>query len=90
VANTGPVIAPGEIDRLLQPFQQLAPDRVGDGEGLGLGLSIVAAIAKAHGVTLAARPRPYGGLDIHVTFAAPAPPPHGLQPGWRSTSVRQR
>jgi signal transduction histidine kinase len=77
VANTGPVIAPGEIDRLLQPFQRLTADRAGDGEGLGLGLSIVAAVAKAHGATITARPRPHGGLDIQVTFTASAPVPSG-------------
>jgi signal transduction histidine kinase len=69
VANTGPVVPAEEVDRLLQPFQRLAGDRLGHGEGLGLGLSIVAAIASAHGAALAVRPGADGGLEIRVRFA---------------------
>jgi len=54
VANTGPVIPPGEIGRLMQPFQRLAAGRSSDGDGHGLGLPIVRAIAVAHGATLTA------------------------------------
>ncbi|MFC0039494.1 sensor histidine kinase [Actinomadura rayongensis] len=73
VSNTGPVVPPEQIDRLLQPFQRLAAGRTGtDSDGLGLGLSIVAAIVKAHGAALRVRPRPGGGLDIEVAFALPA------------------
>jgi signal transduction histidine kinase len=74
VSNSGPVIPPGEVDRLLQPFQRLGDERVrqpsDDGHGLGLGLAIVRAIAVAHGAELTARPRPEGGLDITVSFPA--------------------
>ena len=66
VANTGPVVAPDELDRLFQPFQQLGGERVGSGHGLGL--AIARAIAGAHGATLTARARPEGGLDIEVSF----------------------
>jgi signal transduction histidine kinase len=73
VANTGPVVPAEEVDRLLQPFQRLAGDRVGHREGLGLGLSIVAAIANAHDAPLEVRPGVRGGLEILVRFArAPA------------------
>jgi signal transduction histidine kinase len=73
VANTGPEVPAEEVDRLLQPFQRLAGDRVGHREGLGLGLSIVAAIANAHDARLDVRPGAQGGLDITVRFAsAPA------------------
>jgi signal transduction histidine kinase len=69
VANTGPVIPPADLDRLLQPFQRAA-DRTGDGDGdgHGLGLSIVAAIATAHGAALTTRSQPQGGLHIEVAF----------------------
>jgi K+-sensing histidine kinase KdpD len=40
---------------------------------IGLGLSIVAAIAQAHGASLAIRPRPDGGLQAEVGFPRPAP-----------------
>jgi signal transduction histidine kinase len=68
VANSGPVIPPGELGRILQPFQRLAATRVSDGDGHGLGLAIVDAIATAHGATLTARPRPEGGLNVEVSF----------------------
>jgi signal transduction histidine kinase len=73
VINTGPVVPAAEVDRLLQPFQRLAGNRIGHGEGLGLGLSIVAAIASAHHATLEVKPGAEGGLEVVVRFGrAPA------------------
>ena len=69
VANTGPVVPAEEVERLLQPFQRLAGDRVGHGDGLGLGLSIVAAIANAHEAALDVRAGADGGLEVDVRFA---------------------
>jgi signal transduction histidine kinase len=68
-ANTGPVIPPGEVDRLFQPFQRLDARRVHYTNGHGLGLSIVRAIAAAHGATVTADAPSDGGLTITVTFA---------------------
>jgi signal transduction histidine kinase len=68
VANSGPAIAPEEIERLLRPFHRLGADRVGHGDGHGLGLSIVAAIATAHGATLSVHPQADGGLRAEVRF----------------------
>ncbi len=68
VANSGPVIQPGEIGRLLQPFQRLATTRSSNGDGHGLGLAIVGAIATAHGATLTVQPRAEGGLHVEVSF----------------------
>jgi signal transduction histidine kinase len=73
IANTGPVIPPGEIERLLQPFQRLSSRRPADDHGLGLGLPIVAAIASAHQATLAVSPGHRGGLDIEASFPARRP-----------------
>jgi signal transduction histidine kinase len=74
VTNTGPVVPTEEVDRLLQPFQRLSPDRTGHREGLGLGLSIVAAIAHAHDAVLVVRAPAAGGLQVGVHFRAqPAP-----------------
>jgi signal transduction histidine kinase len=75
VTNTGPVVPPEEVDRLLQPFQRLSADRTSQRDGLGLGLSIVTAIASAHDAVLAVRARPDGGLEIDVHFPARATPP---------------
>jgi signal transduction histidine kinase len=71
VTNTGPVLPPGEVERLFQPFQRLDPHRIQHKEGHGLGLSIVRAIAAAHGATITARARSEGGLRIEVAFPAP-------------------
>jgi len=68
VTNSGPVIPPGEVDRLFQPFQRLGPRPARRDGGNGLGLSIVRAIATAHAATVTARPRPGGGLAVEVTF----------------------
>jgi signal transduction histidine kinase len=68
VSNTGPVIPPDDVERLLEPFQQLNAERTGRGGGHGLGLAIVAAVVSAHDAKLAVRARPQGGLDISVLF----------------------
>jgi signal transduction histidine kinase len=71
ISNTGPVIPPGEVDRLFVPFQRLRRPRIRHAEGHGLGLAIVRAIATAHGATLTARAPDTGGLDVRVEFPAP-------------------
>ena len=75
ITNTGPVIPPGEVERLFQPFHRLGGVRTGNGDGYGLGLSIARAIADAHGATLTSRAQPEGGLDIGMSFPPPAQPP---------------
>jgi signal transduction histidine kinase len=68
VLNSGAIIAPEGVERLLQPFHRLGADRLGHGDGHGLGLSIVAAIATAHGANLSVHPRAEGGLRAEVRF----------------------
>lgn len=68
VRNTGPLILPGQVDALFQPFQRLNATRINGRDGLGIGLSIVAAIAAAHHAELDAQPLPDGGLDIRTSF----------------------
>jgi signal transduction histidine kinase len=85
VGNTGPLVPPDQIGRMLAPFGRLDGERIGHGEGFGLGLSIVTAIAEAHGATLTLTPRDAGGLDVEVRFpehpaAAPPPSPAGEEP----------
>lgn len=72
VCNTGPVIDPADVPRLLEPFRRRAERQHTAGEGAGLGLSIVASIARAHGAELTARanPSPGGGLTVRVWFPA--------------------
>jgi signal transduction histidine kinase len=87
VANTGPVVAPSDVERLFEPFQRLGGTRVVGVEGShGLGLSIVRAIATAHGGTVVATPRPGGGLEVTASFFggvhdAPADRPLSSSPG---------
>jgi signal transduction histidine kinase len=71
VANSGLVIPAPEVERLFQPFQRLGPRRSRRDGGHGLGLSIVRAIVTAHAATIAAQPRPGGGLVIDVAFPPP-------------------
>jgi signal transduction histidine kinase len=72
VTNTGPLVAPEDVERLLQPFQRMSQERTGEHDGLGLGLSIVQAIARAHDATLAVRAEFGGGLEVEVSFPVPA------------------
>lgn len=69
IANTGPLIGAGELQRLSQsPFPRPRPPRDDHRDRHGLGLSIVAAIAAAHGAQLSARARTSGGLSVEVSF----------------------
>ncbi|MGH2871661.1 MAG: sensor histidine kinase, partial [Solirubrobacteraceae bacterium] len=84
VANSGPVITPEQVTRLLEAFQRL--DRTHHTNNHhGLGLSIVRAIADAHHATVTTRPQPHGGLRIEVTFP---PPGNHRCAGFSSTPTR--
>jgi signal transduction histidine kinase len=74
IRNTGPVIPPGEVERLFVPFQRLRRQRLRHPDGHGLGLAIVRAIATAHGAAVTARARESGGLDVRVEFPSTAGP----------------
>ena len=73
VENTGPAVPEHEVNGLFEPFHRLAstdrltdPGRASPSRGAGLGLSIVRSVAHAHHGEVHARPRPDGGLSIHV------------------------
>lgn len=70
IANTGPPIPAGEVQRLFQPFQRLGSRTGSSADGVGLGLAIVQSIADAHDATVTARARAGGGLGIDVAFPA--------------------
>ncbi|MFD9355641.1 ATP-binding protein [Streptomyces sp. NPDC060031] len=76
VSNTGPVMDPQDVPRLLEPFRRSTERQHTAGEGAGLGLSIVASIARAHGAGLLAEanPEPEGGLTLRVRFPLPQAP----------------
>jgi signal transduction histidine kinase len=73
VANSGPVIAAAEVQRLFEPFQRLGADRISGHNGFGLGLSIVKAIADAHDAQLSAHALPGGGLEVQARFPGISP-----------------
>jgi signal transduction histidine kinase len=68
IANTGPLIPAGELERLFQPFQRLDSSPRSFGDGVGLGLAIVETIAAVHGALVTARARADGGLEICASF----------------------
>jgi signal transduction histidine kinase len=84
VINTGPVLDPGTVAGLLEPFRRAGPDRSSDGGGVGLGLSIVNAIVGAHRGTMTLDAREEGGLHVRVHLPAarsvPGPPPGAKSP----------
>jgi signal transduction histidine kinase len=73
IANTGPEVPVDQLPQLFEPFAR-ARERVDSQDGVGLGLSIAEAIAQAHETTIAASPRPGGGLELSVMLPADARP----------------
>jgi signal transduction histidine kinase len=72
VATSGPVLDPGAVAQLAQPFKRLSEDRTGAQEGHGLGLSIVAAVAEAHSGQLELLAPAAGGLTVRITLGVAA------------------
>jgi signal transduction histidine kinase len=70
VENGGPLLDPGTVTTLAQPFRRLGADRTGSAAGTGLGLSIAEAIAAAHRGTLRLHARPEGGLQAVIDLPA--------------------
>ncbi|SNS82363.1 sensor histidine kinase [Actinomadura mexicana] len=87
VANTGPVVPAYEVETIFEPFRRLGNDRVRSDRGAGLGLSIVRATATAHGGTVAAAPRPEGGLVVTVRLPGRADAPLRAAPAGATAST---
>jgi two-component system sensor kinase FixL len=62
VADTGPGIAPEDVERLFDPFVSTKPG------GMGLGLSICRSIIEGHGGRLWTEPNPGGGAGFRFTL----------------------
>ena len=81
VANSGPVVGPGEVASLFEPFRRAGRERVAN-RGAGLGLSIVRSVVTAHGGRVSARPFRDGGMEMTVLLpASPHPAPVEPPPG---------
>jgi signal transduction histidine kinase len=90
IANSGPIVPSSELDRLLQPFQRLDPQRSTAADGLGLGLSIAKAVADTHGATLTITAREQGGLSVEVRFPPGGTTPPVVTPSRRASSRRRQ
>ena len=73
VADTGPGLPRGGVDRVFEPFQRLG-DR-DNSTGVGLGLAVVKGFTEAMGGTVTAEDTPGGGLTMVVELpSAPRAP----------------
>jgi len=68
VADDGPGIPEGELEKVFQPFYRVEPSRSRATGGTGLGLAVVRSIARAHGGDTVLANRPGGGLAATVTL----------------------
>ncbi|MEN4918396.1 ATP-binding protein [Achromobacter spanius] len=64
VSDTGPGIAPADLERLFDPFFTTKP------QGMGMGLPICRTTAQAHGGTLTVDNTPGAGAAFRLTLAA--------------------
>jgi signal transduction histidine kinase len=68
VRDTGPGIAPDDMERAFQPFVRLEESRNRDTGGVGLGLTSARTVARAHGGDIVLINHPEGGLVARVTL----------------------
>ena len=66
VDDTGPGLAPGELEAIFTPFARGAQAKTADAAGLGLGLPIARRIAERHGGAIAAHNLPAGGARFSI------------------------
>lgn len=77
VADTGPGIAPGDLDRIFERFWKSDRSRQRDGEGTGLGLAIVRHVVEAHRGRVVVESTPGAGATFRVFLPAAASGWHG-------------
>jgi len=68
VSDTGIGIAPRDLTRILEPFEQADSSLSRSHQGTGLGLPLVKAIMELHGGTLALTSKLGAGTQASVTF----------------------
>jgi signal transduction histidine kinase len=67
VADRGPGLAEGDLERVFESFYSTKP------HGLGIGLSICRKLIEAHGGALWASHNPGGGAVFQFTLPVPSP-----------------
>ena len=80
VRDDGQGIAPGDVERLCQPFTQACAGTARAHEGAGLGLSIVKGLVELHGGTLAIASELGRGTTVSVTLPLRHRPAAAEQP----------
>jgi two-component system sensor histidine kinase KdpD len=65
VADRGPGVAPGDVERVFDKFYRA---REREGGGVGLGLAICKGIVAAHGGRIWVEPRDGGGASFRFTL----------------------
>jgi signal transduction histidine kinase len=73
VADTGPGIEPGRLDRLFVPFERLGVE-AGDGHGAGMSLVLAGHLVELMGGTVVVQSEPGAGSTFTVYLPATAPP----------------
>ena len=68
IEDEGPGIAPGDLDRVFEPFRRLEHSRNRETGGVGLGLPIARNMLRAHGGDVTLSNRPGGGLKASVSL----------------------
>lgn len=81
VADRGPGIPEGQLERIFEKFFRLPG---AGGGGIGLGLSICRAIVRAHGGALRAENREGGGARFLLELPLDGPPLPLLQAEWEA------
>ncbi len=71
VSDTGIGIAPGDMARVLEPFEQVVSSFTRSRQGTGLGLPLAKAIMERHGGSLEVNSELDAGTQVRVIF-----PPH--------------
>ena len=84
VADRGAGVAPGEHDRIFEPFHR-SPGTPPAAHGAGLGLAIARGLATAQGGDVTYEPRPGGGSVFSLILPAAAQPV--LSPDWRDIAA---
>jgi two-component system OmpR family sensor kinase len=67
VDDSGPGMQPDEAEHVFERFFRADPSRARASGGVGLGLAIVAAVAEAHGGSVAVTSEPGQGATFRVS-----------------------
>jgi len=68
VSDAGPGLDEDHLEHVFERFYRADPSRARTSGGVGLGLAIVAAVAEAHGGTVAATSRPGEGTTFSIAL----------------------